>query len=114
MALIVVAMLILSVATNLPLLLLVGALFGLAFGAGQPALTALAIDLVPPARRGAGMATFTSAFEAGIGSGSIVMGLVAAQAGYAAMFAICAVFPAIALVIGLRQRRLAVAGAHAT
>lgn len=97
------AMAILSVASNLALLLLVGALFGLAFGAAQPALTALAIDLVAPARRGAGMATFTSAFEAGIGSGSIVMGIVAAQAGYSTMFAICAIFPAIAVVLGLRN-----------
>jgi predicted MFS family arabinose efflux permease len=104
LALIVVAMLVLSMAGNLALLLLVGGLFGLAFGAAQPALTALAIDLVPPARRGAGMATFTSAFEAGIGSGSIVMGLVAAEAGYASMFALCTVFPAIALLIGLRRR----------
>jgi predicted MFS family arabinose efflux permease len=107
LALMVAAMLILSVAGNLALLLLVGALFGLAFGAAQPALTALAIDLVPPARRGAGMATFTSAFEAGIGSGAIVMGIVAAQAGYATMFAICAVFPAIAVVLGMRQQAAA-------
>jgi len=107
LALMVVAMLILSVAGNLTLLLLVGALFGLAFGAAQPALTALAIDLVAPSRRGAGMATFTSAFEAGIGSGSIVMGIVAAQAGYATMFAVCAIFPAIAVVLGIRQQAAA-------
>ena len=104
LGLMVAAMLILAVATNLALFLLVGALFGLAFGAAQPALTALAIDLVPSARRGAGMATFTSAFEAGIGSGSIVMGIVAAQAGYSMMFAISAIFPAIAVVLGMRQQ----------
>jgi predicted MFS family arabinose efflux permease len=49
------------------------------------------------------MATFTSAFELGIGSGSIVMGLVATAAGYSAMFALCAVPPAVALLIGLRR-----------
>jgi MFS family permease len=103
MAVTIAAMLLLAVAGSLPLLLLVGALFGLAFGAGQPALTALAIDLVRPERRGAGMATFTSAFELGIGSGSIVMGLVATAAGYSAMFALCAVPPAVALLIGLRR-----------
>lgn len=98
-------MLALAVTTNLPLLLLAGALFGLGFGAGLPAMTALAVDLVRPERRGAGMATFTSAFELGIGSGSIVMGLVAASTGYAAMFAICAVFPAVAVVYGVTQYR---------
>ncbi len=107
LSLAVVAMVIMAVTTNLPMLLLVGALYGLAFGSAQPALTALAIDLVPAARRGAGMATFTSAFEAGIGTGSIVMGLIAAQTSYSAMFAICAIFPAIAVLIGLRNQATA-------
>lgn len=102
----VLAMLVLSVASGLVLLLLAGVLFGFGFGSGQPAMTALAIDLVRPERRGAGMATFTSAFELGIGSGSILMGLVAASNGYAAMFAICAIFPAIAVVYGLTQARV--------
>jgi predicted MFS family arabinose efflux permease len=99
------AMLALAITTNLFLLLLAGVLFGFGFGGGHPAMTALAVDLVRPERRGAGMATFTSAFELGIGSGSIVMGLVAASTGYAAMFAICAVFPAIAIVYGVTQSR---------
>jgi predicted MFS family arabinose efflux permease len=79
-------------------------LFGLSFGAGNPALTALAIDLVRPERRGAGMATFTSSFELGIGSGSIVMGLVAGATGYSVMFAICALFPLAALAFGTSRR----------
>jgi MFS family permease len=107
LAIAVVAMVVMALATNLPMLLLVGVLYGLAFGSAQPALTALAIDLVPPARRGAGMATFTSAFEAGIGTGSIVMGLIAAQTSYSAMFAFCALFPAIAVAIGLRNQSAA-------
>ncbi|HUG15813.1 MAG TPA: MFS transporter [Thermomicrobiales bacterium] len=101
------AMLTLAITSSLPLLLLAGMLFGLGFGAGHPAMTALAVDLVRPERRGAGMATFTSAFELGIGSGSIVMGLVAASTGYAAMFAICAVFPAIAVAYGVTRLRAA-------
>jgi predicted MFS family arabinose efflux permease len=104
MALAAVAMLTLAVASNLALLLLAAALFGLSFGAGNPALTALAIDLVRPERRGAGMATFTSSFELGIGSGSIVMGLVAGATGYSVMFAICALFPLAALAFGTSRR----------
>lgn len=107
LSLAVVAMLIMAMTTNLPMLLLVGVLYGLAFGSAQPALTALAIDLVPATRRGAGMATFTSSFEAGIGTGSIVMGLIAAQTSYSVMFAICAIFPAIAVVLGLRNQAAA-------
>jgi predicted MFS family arabinose efflux permease len=99
------SLLVLARADNLPLLLLTGALWGLSFGAVHPALTALAIDLVPPERRGAGMATFTSAFELGIGSGSILMGLVAAAAGYSTMFLVCAILPTIALVYGYGQAR---------
>jgi predicted MFS family arabinose efflux permease len=102
------AMLVLSVTSSLALLLLTGALFGLAFGAGNPAMTALAIDLVRPDRRGAGMATYTSAFELGIGSGSVVMGLVAAGVGYSTMFLVCAIFPLLAIVYSLGQMRAAV------
>lgn len=105
------AMLVLAVASSLPSLLLAGVLFGLSFGAAHPALTALAVDLVRPERRGAGMATFTSAFELGIGGGSILMGFVAAATSYSAMFALCAAFPALALLygIGWGRRRQAVA-----
>ncbi len=101
----------LAIATSLALLLLTGVLFGLAFGAGQPALNAYAVDLVEPARRGAGMATFTSFFEAGIGLGSIGMGVVAGMTGYATMFAITAIFPALGIAYGAslaRQTRRAV------
>lgn len=95
----------LALADSLGLLLLTGVLFGLAFGAGQPALNAYAVDLVEPHRRGAGMATFTSFFEAGIGAGSVGMGIVAGFTGYAAMFAISAIFPAIAIVYGVSVGR---------
>ena len=100
-----VAMLILIVVSSLPMLLLAGAIFGFAFGACQPALTALAIDLVAPARRGAGMATFTSAFELGIGSGSVIMGMIAAATSYGTMFAISAVFPVIGMLIAIPASR---------
>jgi hypothetical protein len=55
------------------LLLLVGALFSYAFGSGNPAMTALAIDLTPPERLSAAMATFASAFNR-LSAGSIAAG----------------------------------------
>lgn len=95
----------LALTNTLALLLLTGVLFGLAFGAGQPALNAFAVDLVEPARRGAGMATFTSFFEAGIGLGAIGMGAVAGWTGYSMMFAITAIFPLLAIVYGIAVAR---------
>ena len=35
---------------------------------------------------------------------AIVMGMIAAQTSYSAMFAICAIFPAIAVLLGLRNQ----------
>lgn len=98
------AMVVLAATTTLPMLLLVGALFGFAFGSGNPAMTALAVDLAPPERRGAAMATFTSAFELGIGAGSIAAGWVAASIGYAAMFLACGISPALGFGFGLWRR----------
>lgn len=95
----------LALTSSLALLLLTGVLFGLAFGAGQPALNAFAVDLVEPARRGAGMATFTSFFEAGIGLGAIGMGAVAGLTDYSTMFALTAIFPVLALVYGFAVAR---------
>ncbi|MCO5178045.1 MAG: MFS transporter [Thermomicrobiales bacterium] len=106
----IVAMGTLALTDSLALLLLTGVLFGLAFGAGQPALNAYAVDLVEPHRRGAGMATFTSFFEFGIGAGSIGMGIVAGFTGYATMFAISAIFPAMAIAYGVTAGRRAERG----
>lgn len=103
LALTVVAMVVLSQAAGLALLLLVGALFGFAFGSGNPAMTALAVDLALPARRGAAMATFTSAFELGIGAGSIAAGWVAALTSYSTMFLACGLSPALGFIFGARR-----------
>lgn len=102
----------LALMNSLALLLLTGVLFGLAFGAGQPALNAFAVDLVEPARRGAGMATFTSFFEAGIGLGAIGMGAVAGFTGYSTMFALTAIFPVIAIAYGFFVARPAERARH--
>jgi MFS family permease len=96
--------LVLSLASTLTLLLLGGVLFGLAFGAGNPAMTALAIDLVPPARRGSGMGTYTAAFELGIGAGAISMGAVAGVTGYATMFLLCSAYPLLGLAFALTRK----------
>ena len=84
----------------------VGVLFGLGFGAVQPALTALVVDMVDGPSRGTAMGYFTAAFDLGIGAGAMVMGFVAQFAGYSNMFLIAgiiALFGLIALVT--KERR---------
>jgi MFS family permease len=99
------ALALLAVADSLWMLLAVGMLFGLSFGAGNPAMTALAVDLVPPERHGAGMGTYTSAFELGIGSGAIAAGWMAAASSYSGMFLLNALFPTLGMLFGLHHAR---------
>lgn len=95
----------LSQASSLTVLLLGAGLIGLAFGSGFPALSALAVDVAPAGRRGAAMGTFSASFEVGIGTGAIVMGIVASLAGYSTMFLIGAAFPAAGLLLAWIKTR---------
>ncbi len=64
-----------------------GAVFmGAAFSLLFPALSLLAVERVPPERRGAAMGTFTAAFDLGMLVGSPAVGAAAALAGYSAAF----------------------------
>lgn len=99
---------ILSQSGSLVVLLTGAAVLGFAFGSGYPALSALAVDVAPPARRGAAMGTFSAAFEVGIGVGAIGMGVVAGLVGYSSMFLIGSTFPvagmALAYILWNRTR----------
>lgn len=65
-------------------LLVAAALYGMGFGAGQPALMAMTADRVPVQERGRAMGTFYTAWELGISGGSVLLGLCATHLGYAA------------------------------
>jgi MFS family permease len=58
------------------------ALYGVGFGAGQPALLAMTADRVPPEERGRAMGTLYTAWELGILGGAILLGLCATPLGY--------------------------------
>ncbi len=58
------------------------AAMGLGFGTLMPAYQAMAMDLVPPARRGATNATIFSAFDVGIGLGALGFGLLVQHTGW--------------------------------
>ena len=96
---------VLSQATALPVLLLGAAIIGVSFGAGYPALSALAVDLAPAGRRGAAMGTFSASFEVGIGAGAMVMGVVASLAGYSTMFLLGSLLPVLGMLFALSRTR---------
>lgn len=79
-------MVILWAAVSLPVVILAGALYGMAFGSVQPVLQAMSIANVPPERRGAATGTFMLFFDVGIGLGAILWGIVAHAVGYGMMY----------------------------
>jgi MFS family permease len=67
-------------------LIIAGVLYGMGFGAAQPALMAWAVDLVTPAERGKAMGTYYTALELGIASGAIGFGMVLSRSSFPLMF----------------------------
>jgi predicted MFS family arabinose efflux permease len=73
---------------------------GLGFGNLTPAVLAMAVNLVPPERRGAANATVYAAIDVGIGLGSNTLGAVAQAAGsYAPMYLVAAVLLVLPAVL---------------
>jgi MFS family permease len=69
---------------------------------------AMTADQVPVAERGRAIGTFYTAWELGISSGSILLGLCAARVGYRAMWGIAAAVAgvgALGATRRIRQRR---------
>lgn len=92
-------MVLLGLATNLSLFLLAAVVNGLGFGAVHPAFQALAVASCAPNRRGAAQATFTSAFDLGIGTGAVFLGLLAQYVGYQGMYIASAGMALVGLAI---------------
>ena len=90
---------VLSAADSLAMFLLAAVLYALGFGAVHPAMQAMAVKNLPPHRRGAANGTFFSAFDLGIGTGSVVLGAVSQSVGYAAMYLIAVIPALIALIL---------------
>lgn len=91
---------------------LAGALaMGVAFSLLYPSLSLIVVGRVPETRRGAALGTFTAFFDAGVGLGAPLTGLVAALASYQSAFLISAAIAlvsatTIALTISSRGRTL--------
>jgi len=99
-----IALALLPMAHDLPLFMLSAALFGLGFGAAQPATMALLVDRVPARQRGLGMSTYFTGFDTGITLGSIMLGVVAQRWGFGVMWTLAGAGTLFGLLGILRAR----------
>lgn len=74
-------------------------LWALGFGVAQPVLRAMVLDLAPRERWGSANATLGSAYDLGMASGALVLGIVASRTGIPAMFAYASLAMALAFVL---------------
>lgn len=81
-------------ANSLIAFLIAGFIYGIGFGAVQPALQAMSVSKVNHSRRGAANATFFLGFDLGIGVGAILWGIIAENFGYQLIY-LLAIIPAI-------------------
>lgn len=95
----VVALLVLSAAGGLGGIVAAAILYGIGFGAAQPALQATTLRIAHPERKGVANASFFTAFDLGIAMGAILLGAVSQAVGYEALFIVSAVSVMLALVV---------------
>jgi MFS family permease len=93
------SLIVLSLSSGLLGVLVAAILYGIGFGSAQPALQAANLRLASPERKGVATASFMTAFDLGIGIGSIILGWVSQYTGYQALFTCSAVSVAVSLII---------------
>ena len=93
------AMLLLMWLPNSMVLYIAASLYGLGFGAVQPALQAWAVDKADVQRKGMANATFYSFFDLGIGAGALIFGQIAMLFGYREIYLTSAVSVSIAMLL---------------
>lgn len=86
MTVVAVAVFLLPLLHGLFLLVLIGACFGLGFGAFMPALNAFVVDETAPAQRASALAFYTSFMDMGITAGALVLGVAGQYWGYETMY----------------------------
>ncbi len=92
-------MALIAISANLSMLILAAVVYGIGYGAAQPTVLAMSADRAKPGQRGMAMSTVTASFDIGIGSGSIVWGIIVTQVGERGMFLWVAILPVIALLL---------------
>lgn len=89
---------VLAQSKSLTAFLAASALYGFGYGTIFPAVQTWMFNLVPPARRSAASATFYNMIDIGNGVGSVALGMLAGQYGYASIYWCSAIIMGIFLV----------------
>ncbi len=97
LVLIFIGLAILAFGGSMPFLIISSLVFGVGFGTAYPVFAAHVMDTVDPGRRGAGFGSILAAFDTGIGSGSIMTGLLVEQYGFPIAFGAAAFLSALSL-----------------
>ncbi|MDR4947672.1 MFS transporter [Neobacillus cucumis] len=93
------ALIVLSVSTNLIGVIMSAILYGIGFGSATPALQAAIIGLVSPERTGVANASFSTGADLGIGIGAIMLGWVSQNSSYQVLFIVSALSVGVSLLI---------------
>lgn len=88
LSLAIIALVIIIMANSLFLLVLSGIFYAAGQGLTSATTTAIAMDRANPLRKGAAMATYSTAFQIGLGIGATVAGAVIDLSGFRAMYAV--------------------------
>ena len=99
------ALVLLPMAHSFPYFVISASLFGMGFGAGQPATMALLIDQVLPEQRGLATGTYYIGFDVGYSIGSILLGIVSQHWGFGVMWPMAAACTLLGLLGLLADRR---------
>ena len=91
-------------ANSLTAFLIAGFIYGIGFGAIQPALLAMSVRNVSYSRRGAANATFYLGFDLGIGAGSVIWGIIAEYFGYQIIYLISIIPIIVGALVYIRSR----------
>lgn len=98
-----------AIAHSLPVALIGGLAMGAAFSLLNPSLMLIALGRVSESARGAAMGTYTAFFDAGVGLGAPLAGLVAALTDYEGAFLFAAAVSAASALLILASRQGAIA-----
>jgi MFS family permease len=101
----IVGLVLIALATSLPVALAGAIAMGTAFALIYPSLSLVVVDSVSEARRGSALGTFTAFFDVGMGLGGPLAGLAVSLGGYPAAFWVASVCALGTLAVATALRR---------